>query len=311
MSETQPDPSHLAAAAEWLVRLGDQDAAVQAAWRVWYEASPAHRAAWQKVEKLQSLLAAAPAQTRSTLLKSGHNTRRRLMAACGLVFVASAVWMALPAGPAAVPIEWISTAAGERRSLQLPDGGTLLLGVNSRVGIAYGPHAREIHIAAGAIRLISGHDAQDRPLRLLARDGIIRPLGTRFTLEQDERFSVLSVQEHAVEVSGPQTAAAIRVEAGQRLVFSRAEMGRPEAAQWSDDAWTRGVLVALNMPLARFVAQLSAQSGQRIDCDPRLADLRVSGAYRVDALDSSLATLAELLALRIEKQPGVWHLQPR
>jgi transmembrane sensor len=311
VNAARPEHRHLAAAAEWLVRLGEQDAAVQAEWRVWYDAAPEHRAAWQKVEQLQGLLAAAPLQTRSALHKAGQGSRRRLMAVCGVVFVAGALLMALPTGPAAVPVEWISTAAGERRSLQLPDGGSLLLGVNSRVGIAYGPHAREIHIAAGAIRLISGHDAQGRPLRLLARDGVIQPLGTRFSFKQDERFSVLSVQEHAVEVSGPQAQAAIRVEAGQRLVFSRTAMGRPEAAQWSDDAWTRGVLVALNTPLRQFVAQLSAQSGQRIDCDPRLADLRVSGAYRVDALESSLSTLAEAQSLRIEKQSGSWHLKPR
>lgn len=306
-----PESRHLEAAAEWFVRLSDGGAHAQLAWQAWYDAAPEHRAAWARVEKLQGLLAAAPSQTRVTLETAGRRSRRRFMAACGFAVLAGSLYLALPHAPAQAPIEWISTRSGERRELGLPDGGSLLLGAGTRVGIAYGPDSRDIYLSAGAIRLRSGRDARQRPLRILARDGVVTPLGTRFTLVQEDDRSLLAVQEHAVLLRLPDGHPDARVEAGQRVIFSSRAATPPEPADWADEAWTRGLLVVIDMPLAQFAERFSQQSGQRIAVEPALGALRVSGSYQVDAPGRSLTTLAEAMSLRLQRTSEGWRLGAR
>ena len=62
-SPAEVDELHLEAAADWFVSLADDGGAdALRRWQLWHDAAPAHRQAWEKVERLQSLLAGAPLQ---------------------------------------------------------------------------------------------------------------------------------------------------------------------------------------------------------------------------------------------------------
>ena len=53
----------LEAAADWFLLLAEDDSPQnRRRWQRWHDADPSHRRAWEKVEKLQDLLAAAPRQ---------------------------------------------------------------------------------------------------------------------------------------------------------------------------------------------------------------------------------------------------------
>jgi transmembrane sensor len=300
----------LEAAADWFVVLSeDASAETRARWQRWHDAAPAHGEAWQKVEKLQSLLAAAPRQAGRILHKPETRTRRQLLALLGVALASGLGWRWMSREQAATPV-WIASAAGQRRDVALPDGGRVWLAPATRIGIAWSGGARDLILSQGALQLTSGHDSSGRPLRILARDGVVRPLGTRLTLSQYAARSTLAVQEHAAEVQ-PLHGALQRVDAGQRVSFTSAGAGRPQAASSAEDGWTRGLLTALDLPLAEFAEQFALYSGLQIAVAPALAGLRVSGAYRIDAPERSLHTLAEVLAIRAERSAQGWRLRPR
>lgn len=307
-----PTRDHLEAAANWHVRLSAQtpSEAERHAWQSWYDQAAEHRAAWQRVERLKDLLAQAPPQATPALGTAQGAWRRRVLASVGLLAMAAALHQALP-WLTETPTDWQATAPGERREVRLPDGGRLLLGPATRVGIAYGRGQRDIRLEQGSLQLQTGHDDQGRPLHVWARDGLVKPLGTRFTLVQDEQDSLVAVQEHAVEVRTAEAGQPLRVEAGQRLRFSRAGADRPAPAGFADEAWTRGVLVAMDQPLAEFLRAWERQTGQVVAADPALAGRRVSGSFRVDDAQRSLATLAEQQGLKLEPQGQGWRLVPR
>lgn len=319
VSQADLEDRHLEAAADWFVSLSEESGAeVMRRWQAWHDAAPAHRQAWEKVEHLQSLLAGAPLQAAHVLRqparqgqkrKPERKSRRQMMACLGAVLTTSLGWALLPVAPERPATRWIATARGERRSITLPDGGRVWLGSNTRMGIAYDGQHRDLYLAQGALQLNSGSDAQRRPLRILSRDGEVRPLGTRLTVTQFAAHTVLAVQEHAAQVQTRQGPAA-RLKAGQRVRFTASDCGRVQAAAFGDDAWTRGLLMALDLPLPEFAAQFSLYSGQVIDVAPALAGRRVSGTYQIDAAERSLRTLADVLAIRAERTDIGWRLRP-
>ena len=319
-SPADVDELPLEAAAQWFVSLAEDDG-VEALrrWQLWHDAAPAHRQAWEKVERLQSLLAGAPLQAAHILRtpvresrksKPERKSRRQLLACIGVAFTSGMGWALLPAAPERAPIRWLASARGERRLVALPDGGRAWLGSNTRVGLDYDAQRRDIYLAQGVLQLTTGSDARKRPLRIVSRDGVVRPLGTRLTISQFAAHSVLTVQQHAAQVQVP-GAALLTVQAGQRVRYAGTGCGRVQPSTVADDAWTRGLLMALDTPLPEFAAQFALYSGQAVEVVPALASRRVSGTYQIDAPERSLQTLAEVLAIRAERSAAGWRLRPR
>ena len=319
-SPADVDELPLEAAAQWFVSLAEDDG-VEALrrWQLWHDAAPAHRQAWEKVERLQSLLAGAPLQAAHILRtpvresrksKPERKSRRQLLACIGVAFTSGMGWALLPAAPERAAIRWLASARGERRLVTLPDGGRAWLGSNTRVGLDYDAQRRDIYLAQGVLQLTTGSDARKRPLRIVSRDGVVRPLGTRLTISQFAAHSVLTVQQHAAQVQVP-GAALLTVQAGQRVRYAGTGCGRVQPSTVADDAWTRGLLMALDTPLPEFAAQFALYSGQAVEVAPALASRRVSGTYQIDAPERSLQTLAEVLAIRAERSAAGWRLRPR
>ena len=319
-SPADVDELPLEAAAQWFVSLAE-DGGVEALrrWQLWHDAAPAHRQAWEKVERLQSLLAGAPLQAAHILRtpvresrksKPERKSRRQLLACIGVAFTSGMGWALLPAAPERAAIRWLASARGERRLVTLPDGGRAWLGSNTRVGLDYDAQRRDIYLAQGVLQLTTGSDARKRPLRIVSRDGVVRPLGTRLTISQFAAHSVLMVQQHAAQVQVP-GAALVTVQAGQRVRYASTGCGRVQPSTVADDAWTRGLLMALDTPLPEFAAQFALYSGQAVEVAPALASRRVSGTYQIDAPERSLQTLAEVLAIRAERSAAGWRLRPR
>lgn len=317
VSQAELEDLHLEAAADWFVSLSEEGSAeARRRWQAWHDAAPAHRQAWEKVERLQSLLAGVPLQASHLLRQPARQpvrkSRRQLMSFVGVAIAAGMGSVFLPTAPERPATRWIATARGERRTVTLPDGGRVWLGSGTRMGVAYDGQHRDIYLAQGALQLSSGSDARRRPLRILSRDGVVRPLGTRLTVTQFAAHTVLAVQEHAAEVltHHDQHGPAVRLKAGQRVRFTATDCGRVQAAAFGDDAWTRGLLMAMDLPLPEFAAQFALYSGQVIEVAPALAGRRVSGTYQIDAPVRSLQTLADVLAIRAERTGSGWRLRP-
>ncbi|GGB99352.1 sensor [Oxalicibacterium flavum] len=298
----------LEAAAHWYVRLNDEQAgeSEQQAWQRWLAADARHAQAWQQMQALERRLTEVSGRLVAPTLSEARAQRRRvngiLLALIGTGLLGVASYETLP---------WQSwnadyrTRTGERRRVQLADGGTLDINTASAVDVNYSASVRLLHLHAGEILVQTAPDPAQRPFSVRTAQGEILALGTRFAVRREGDATHVAVFEHAVQIT-PQHGTAIRLQAGQQASFTAAEVSAPVAADERQTQWQAGKLIAIDQRLEDFVRELTRYRPGHLACDPAVADLRISGAFRLHDTDAILANLTASLPVRIAFVTRYW-----
>lgn len=298
----------LAAAAHWHVELKSGGADL-AALQAWLESSAEHARAWALLQQMDGQLAGIPSALAMPALQAASARRRaatKLLAM--LVATSGGVWLGKTGLQSHAWQAWsaqLRTAPGQRRRVQLADGGTLELNTGSAVDIDYDATRRRIRLHEGEILVRTAADR--RPFVVETMHGMIRALGTRFLVRSDAASSLVAVYEHAVEVRSSASLASVqRVAAGEQLRFDAATTGALMPAESHQDSWLRGMLVAQDWTLQRLVAELARYRRGHLGCDPAVAQRPVSGTYRVDDTDAALASLCASHQLQVTYLTRYW-----
>lgn len=305
------DHAVLKKAAEWFatLRSGDAGERERREWQAWLAASPRHQAAWQRIEAVEQRFGQAPEAGAREALSTGKWQRRRA--------VRTLTWLAAGGAAAAAGVlgnedgraylasldAGFRTGTGETRRLALADGGALWLNTATAVDVDYGDDLRRIRLYRGEILLQTAPDP--RPLVVDVAQGRLRALGTRFNVDLSEPEARLAVFEGAVRVE-TRHAAAVTVEAGHQLRFDALHTGALESALESRVAWSQNRLVADNMRLDAFLAQLSRYRRGHLACAPAVAHLRLTGSYPLADTERILAALAATLPVKVERVLPWW-----
>lgn len=300
-------------AAEWLTVLMSSDfsEADQQRWRLWRAADADHERAWQHIEavchRLHGLRGgpaykalAAPSAGRRNSIALLLGLGLGVAGGAGLLASRSQQWQQLTAD--------LRTAVGERREWTLDDGTRLVLNTDSAVNLHFDAQQRLLELVAGEIRVETGHGkaAAGRPFIVQTTQGRVRALGTRFTVRQLPERSQVDVQDSAVEITPGAGRAPLTLMAGQRTAFSTHDIAAPTPSSADNIAWTLGAIVADNMRLADFLAELGRYRRGVLRCDPALADLRFSGVFALKDTDAILAMLPKSLPVRIRTFSAYW-----
>lgn len=311
MSSNALDLKTLESAAAWYVdlRAGLDDEALRAAHQHWLENDPRHRRAWDRVLRLQGKFEglASPSIARATI--QGANIRRRDTLKILAVLLA--------AGTAA-PLAWRSvnstgwmadhrTQIGEQRHVRLEDGTRLHLNTATAVNIYFGETLREVVLLQGEILIETAQDTLYRPFVVHTDEGSMRALGTRFVVFRDDNTTHLSVIKHAVEVRPAELVQrSVTLSAGQQVSFSAGILGRVIPADPQVDAWTRNMLIVSNWRLGDFVRQVQRYRPGYLGCDPRVAELRLSGAFNLGSTEAILENLRKTLPVQVRQFTRYW-----
>lgn len=274
----------------------------------WRAADPQHEQAWQRLEHLGQQFAglSAPLARQALAGAQVDRQRRRALKQLGLFgsLVAAGVlgqhlqpWQPLLAQQ--------RTGTGERRRLQLADGGTLYLNSDTALDIHYSNERRLIQLYQGEILVQTAADPLGRPFLVSTDQGLLRALGTRFQVRQQAHACELAVYLGAVEAR-PRGGLAQRIEAGQRVHLSAGALHELGSAHVDRGRWVDGLLVAHDMPLAEFLAELGRQRPGVLRCAPEVAGLRISGVFPLDDSDRVLAMLARTLPVRVVYRTRYW-----
>lgn len=307
-------PVALDEAADWLMRMqsGEADPAALERWRT---RSPENTRAWDRAQALLGKLnAVPPTLAMPTLGRPVSQGRRRALARLGklalLLGVAPAGWMAHRSLHSHGFTADYRSAAGEQRTLVLADGTHLTLNTASAVDVRFDQTSRSIVLRTGEILVKSGPADSSRPLQVITRHGTATPIGTRFTVRQDDAFSHVAVLEGSVRIASASGSATQTLAVGQGARYTAEVIGPLSSADDSTAAWTRGMLLADDMPLAELAAELSRYRKGLIQCDDAIAGLRVSGAFPVSGTagtDRSLAMLAATHPVEVRSRlGGLW-----
>lgn len=297
-------------AAQWFALLCDENVTEhqRQQWQAWHQQNEDHRWAWQRVEALQSQLQGVPGKfSYRTLDQAGRQStldRRTLLKSLLLLLGVGGSWLGFQSPLGRELRADYRTATGEIKPIVLSDGSQLVLNTASAVDVRYSAEKRLILLHSGEISLITGRD--DRPFWVESRQGAMRALGTHFLVRENNDQTQLTVLEHAVEAQLAQfPQEKRRVNAGEQISFSAAAFGQQQAAG-NGDSWTRGVLSVSQWRLDQVLAELARYRHGRLDCDPAIAGLRVSGSFPLREPDRALLLLSQTLPIRLQSFTRYW-----
>ncbi|MFV0454286.1 MAG: FecR domain-containing protein [Pseudomonas sp.] len=297
-------------AAHWLMLLhgGEMDAHQMRACERWRAASAEHERAWQRARQVQERLGLLP-----PALAMGALGRERRQALKQLLVLASMVPLAGAGYTMVERRQWLAdqrTLAGQRRVLTLEDGSRVYMNSDSAIDVRFDREQRLIRLRRGEILIESGSDsgaANPRPMRVATGQGILQPIGTRFSVRRlDERaLTRLMVFEGAVRVQ-PEKGAAVIVTGGRQLSFAASGAGPQATVDEAQAGWTRGQLIVEEQSLDEFIGELARHRSGWLRCAPEVARLRISGTFQLDNTDAILAALPATLPVSIESHTRYW-----
>ncbi|HFX1306979.1 TPA: FecR domain-containing protein [Pseudomonas aeruginosa] len=298
----------LEAAATWYVRFGAEppNDGERQAWREWLEADPRHRRAWERIERLQGQWAALPAETSLHTLAGVRARRRALLKTLALLACAAGSgWLASGGLPYRALLAGERTGVGERRQLRLADGTRVDLSSATALDLAYDESLRQAYLWRGEILVESAQSA--RSFLVHTAQGSVRALGTRFSVRCEGPRTRVCVLSHAVELRPLQTPTRpMRLPAGQQALFDERRGYSSTPLREGEGSWTQGVLTVVDWPLGEFIAELSRYRTGVLRCAAEVAELRLSGAYRLDRIDAVLQNLGKSLPVRVRYLTRYW-----
>jgi len=312
-------------ACAWIAQLdGDTPPSHQdlAALREWMARSPAHREEiirlselWGRLELFTELAGVPRSRSKSSLGRAGPMARWTFAAAATIMLAMGGLLLHNLLTPDdAVDYR---TGVGEQRRVVLPDGSTLLLNTDSSARVEYTTLERRVRLERGEAHFEVEHDTA-RPFLVAAGDGVVRAVGTAFSVRRQGVGAEVSVTEGKVELSmmaqAPAKYGAMNREAakgsallkaGQRAQFDSrveaiADVPAEELAR--SLAWHQGMLVFSGDRLEQVVAEVSRYTTQSIVFgDPALGELRVGGQFRIGETEGLFRALEEGFGLHVQR----------
>jgi ferric-dicitrate binding protein FerR (iron transport regulator) len=318
----EPHQQVVKQAINWLLRLRNNatNPRLRQQCDSWRAEHHEHELAWQRVQslhaELSSNLRAVPgAQGAFNTLENsaqGLGRRQALKLLSGVLLMGSAAWLGKDA------VSWqqwtadFATAIGERRGFQLPDGTRLELNTASAVDLDYTAQQRLIKLTRGEIIVTCGGidegSSFDRPLRVHSRHGVYEGVGARFILRREADCTRLSVTGGIVAIHSPLAAdgVPIQVDAGQSYMIDQHQAKPVPPLNMDAGAWVDGLIVTRNMRLGDFLNEVARYRHGYLTCSADIADLPLSGVFRLEDIDSLLSILPHTLPVQLRYRTRWW-----
>jgi transmembrane sensor len=282
----------------WLVRLhsGDETEADWNAYHDWKASAPAHGEAASRAEKMWSRIGPA-LKPRST----GRNVSSVIVLA---VTVAGAAAYMGAFGPISGWLADEATGIGERRSVVLADGSSIMLDAATSFDIEFSQQERRIVLRDGQVFVTVKPDPSRRFVAE-ARGAAVQALGTAFNVRIADNDVRVAVTEHTVRVSSG-AAAGVDVTQGNGIDYTReGQLGTPVRVDTdSATAWTHGELIFDGRPLGDVVRDIGRyQRGTVVFTDASLRDLTVTGVFNTADNAAFFDALEHALPVRVTRLP--------
>ncbi|MDD1622800.1 MAG: FecR family protein [Methylococcaceae bacterium] len=308
---TEPTPADferlLEQACGWLSKMhsGEFSLPEQQQLAAWRAADPAHdrawqqvRAAWRGMEQLRGR--AIPGS--EPLLQERYRKpqsrraqepflRRRLLplaVACSAVL---AVTLAAFFPPALWQADYL-TGKGEQRSVTLADGSKVILNTSTALAIHFDDAVRRVELLQGEAFFEVAKNPQ-RPFVVTTAGSEVRAVGTAFDVRREAEQTEVELVEGIIEIQDAKHQHSERLTAGQSARIGAENIAVQNASRPESMAlWRDGYLQFDGLPLREAVARINQyRPGRVLLLNSALADKRISGLFRLDALDQAIASL--------------------
>ncbi|MDF2398439.1 DUF4880 domain-containing protein [Pseudomonas sp. 3MA1] len=198
------------------------------------------------------------------------------------------------------------TQVGERQRLQLEDGSKVLLNTNSAFSSDINDHRRVARLYQGeAFFEIPGTPGP--PLELDAGPVKASVADTAFAVRYLDGIAQVQVQRGDIDLRATHADQRIRLSAGESVRVGPEGFGPPARLDAGKDlAWIDGRLVFENCPLSQVLAELRRYyPGWIVNNNQQLANVAVTGNYRLDQPLDVLRSLAHITSARLSEYPAL------
>ena len=314
-------------AIEWFVRLNSVERREidTLGFEQWLATSGAHREAfervqalWQEMDGLKAVpfpeLDEAIACWQARDLSGKERKPFKLFSSLRIQLAMAAMIVVIIAGAwfwnsfQAITMSY-QTAPGEQKTITLVDSSTIQMNTNTTLTVKMSARFRKVILSGGEAFFTVAHDKR-RPFEVTADRGTIRALGTRFNVYKQPGGVTVSVIEGSVRICtkadyGVTKAVHKQVLVqGYQLSYTQSgaisSLGAVNIKEVS--AWRDGKLIFDEMPLAEVIQEVNRyRTGQIRIADPNLKDLRVSGVFKSNDLDSILGAIEQVLPVKARR----------
>ncbi|MGC5701401.1 FecR domain-containing protein [Pseudomonas sp. NFXW11] len=198
------------------------------------------------------------------------------------------------------------TLVGERQRLQLEDGSRVLLNTNSAFSSKIDDHQRVARLYQGeAFFEIPGN--RDLPLELDAGPVKASVRDTAFAVRYLDGIAQVQVQRGAIDLRATHADQRIRLSAGESVRVGPQGFDRPARLDAGKElAWIDGRLVFENCPLNQVLTELRRYyPGWIVNTNEQLANVAVTGNYRLDQPLDVVRSLAHITSARLAEFPAL------
>lgn len=292
-------------AGRWLLRQEEPGwtDADRAALEAWLAESPAHQAAFWRLEhgwRRADRLAARPLPTHETRTP----WRRRLapLAASLVAMIGAGVWLAHDAAG-----RIYATDVGGHEVAPLPDGTRVELNTDTRLRADVTREHREVWLDRGEAYFEVAHD-KAHPFTIYAGKRKVTVLGTKFSVRRTGDEVQVTVVEGKVRVDpvdAPKPTPPAVLTPGQiAIAKGAATLVTPKtvAAAQSELSWRQGMLVFDQYTVERAAEEFNRYNRRKIVVtSPEAAAIRIGGTFETDNIDGFVELLQQGYGLKIEK----------
>ena len=224
--------------------------------------------------------------------------------AAASVFAAAAIGVFFTVQSPTTTPQSFATARGERESIPLEDGSSIMLNTDSAVDVTYARDRREVRLADGEALFSVSRDPE-RPFVVDTQFGEVTVTGTVFSVTSNSTATTVRVVSGAVDVT-PAGDARVTLLAGQSVAIN--SLGEASDVVTFDPntalAWREDKARYRATPLAAVVADLNRYFERPIVLgDPMLAELAVTGEFDTNDQQTVLNALGVAFSLRSIEEP--------
>ena len=311
MTTSEPSPRQARQALRWVIQCsaGPLPERQQRTLQRWLQADPRHALAWrQQTAFWRGLDAAGPevlaALPELTTDREGLRpiAPRRLP---WLLASAAAVVLMVAAAPQALLLARSDLRSSDTpRVVQLEDGSTAVLDAGTALAVAFDGQQRHLRLLRGQAWFQVAHEA--RPFQVEAAGGLVRDIGTAFSVSMLDTTVTTQVSEGVVDVR-PGDGSVQRLHAGQSRVFrdgrwlQSVRLEDPEAVA----PWRRGEVVIDDQSATQAIADLARYHRAPVwVLGGQGAGVRVSGLFHLRQPETAIDAVAAQAGLRVQRLPG-------
>lgn len=182
------------------------------------------------------------------------------------------------------------TARGERQTVALADGSTVLLDADSAIDVQFGDGTRRVRLLHGAAFFEVATTGE--PFVVDTDEAEVTVLGTGFAVREGNGVETVTLEHGSVQVANASGHSEVLMP-GQQAVLQPDGAIAVAAVELADElAWRDGRYVFYRARLADVLEQIERYGGGRaVFLDPAIGDLRVTGSLPLDDPQGALASL--------------------